>query len=423
MCLYPSIIENPRYAKSNENSKGVKDRRLRWIQIPCGHCEECRRTKANEWRVRLIEEIKSNSKNIIFATLTFSEESLKKLEYDEKEPNKAPQKAISLFRKRWWKKYKKPLKHWLITELGHDNTKRIHLHGLIWTELTEEQFEKEWGYGWVFFGYNISERTINYIVKYVTKRDEANPEFDGKIFTSKKIGASYINKNTLRRHRYQDKFTEETYKTESGIKIALPIYYKQKIWTDQEREALRIIKEEKQTKYYNKTPIKVETIEQYREYVNAVKYWQSIKKYDGKRKEGNMQRLCRPTDKKTTTNSRTMENRIWNQEDRRDINTKQNTATTRGRGYIGDRSSSLIKLIGADRISQRNFKYEGTCYITEDGELYDRKQAIAQKARRTGESIYEVIDWEYNKKKKLYQPIIRRIVMIKITNTQLSLNL
>ena len=41
----------------------------------------------------------------------------------------------------------------------------------------------------------------------------------------------------------------------------------------------------KQTKYYNKTPIKVETIEQYKEYVDAVKYWQTIKKYDGKRKK------------------------------------------------------------------------------------------------------------------------------------------
>ena len=39
---------------------------------------------------------------------------------------------------------------------------------------------------------------------------------------------------------------------------------------------------------YNKTPIKVETIEQYKEYVDAVKYWQSIKKYDGKRKKGSM---------------------------------------------------------------------------------------------------------------------------------------
>ena len=124
---------------------------LKLTQIGCGKCEECRIAKANEWRVRLMEEIKSNPKNIIFATLTFSEESLKKLEYDEKEPNKAPQKAITLFRKRWWKKYKAPLKHWLVTELGHDNTKRIHLHGIIWTELTEEQFEKEWGYGWIFF--------------------------------------------------------------------------------------------------------------------------------------------------------------------------------------------------------------------------------------------------------------------------------
>ena len=120
------------------------------------------------------------------------------------------------------------LKHWLITELGHDNTKRIHLHGIIWTELTEEQFEKEWGYGWIFFGYEISVKTINYIVKYVTKRDEANPEFNGKIFTSKGIGKEYIGENSFRRHRYQDRFTEETYKTKSGIKTALPMYYKQK---------------------------------------------------------------------------------------------------------------------------------------------------------------------------------------------------
>ena len=102
---------------------------------------------------------------------------------------------------------------------------------------------------------------------------------------SEKIGINYINNNTLNRHRYQGKFTEETYKTNSGIKTALPAYNRQKLWTDQEREALRIIKEEKQVKYYNKTPIKVETIEQYKEYVDAVKYWQSIKKYDGKRKK------------------------------------------------------------------------------------------------------------------------------------------
>ena len=118
-----------------------------------------------------------------------------------------------------------------------------------------------------------------------------------------------------------------------------------------------------------------------------------------------------------------MENRDCNQEVRRRINAKQNTDTNRDRGDIGDRSSNLVKLIGAERVSRRNFKYEGTYYVTEDGELYDKKHVIAQKVQRTGVSFYEVTDWEYNERKKLYQPTIRRIVMIKNTNTQLSLNL
>ena len=118
-----------------------------------------------------------------------------------------------------------------------------------------------------------------------------------------------------------------------------------------------------------------------------------------------------------------MENRVWNQEVGRRINTKQNTDTNRGRGDIGDRSSNLIKLIGAERVSRRDFKYEGTYYVTEDGEVYDKEHAIAQKVQKTGISFYEVVDWEYEERKRLYQPTIRRIVMIKNTNTQLSLNL
>lgn len=118
-----------------------------------------------------------------------------------------------------------------------------------------------------------------------------------------------------------------------------------------------------------------------------------------------------------------MENRIRNQEVGRRINTKQNTDTNRGRGDIGDRSSNLIKLIGAERVSQRNFKYEGTYYVTEDGEVYDKEHVIAQKIQKTGVSFYEVVDWEYDERKRLHQPTIRRIVMIKNTNTQLSLNL
>lgn len=80
-------------------------------------------------------------------------------------------------------------------------------------------------------------------------------------------------------------------------------------------------------------------------------------------------------------------------------------------------------LIGADRVSRRNFKYEGTYYVTEDGETYDKKYVDDHKAQRTGVNFYEVSNWIYDERKQLYEPIIRRIVMIKNTNIQLSLKL
>lgn len=118
-----------------------------------------------------------------------------------------------------------------------------------------------------------------------------------------------------------------------------------------------------------------------------------------------------------------MENRVCNQEVGRRINTKQNTDTNRGRGDIGDRSSNLVKLIGADRVSRRDYKYEGTYYVTENGELYDNEYMNTHNPRRTGVSFYEITNWEYDERKKLYQPTIRRIVMIQTREYQLSLNL
>ena len=118
-----------------------------------------------------------------------------------------------------------------------------------------------------------------------------------------------------------------------------------------------------------------------------------------------------------------MQNRVWNQEFRRRVKTEQNTDAYSTGGDIGDRSSNLVKLIGADNVSRRNFKYEGTYYVTEDGELYDKQYVSAHKLQKTGVSFYEVVDWEYDENKKMYQPTIRRIVIIKNTNTQLQLNL
>lgn len=118
-----------------------------------------------------------------------------------------------------------------------------------------------------------------------------------------------------------------------------------------------------------------------------------------------------------------MGNGIRNQKNREYIDQKQDNKFTEGRGDIGDRATNLIKLIGAEAVSKRNFKYEGTFYVTEDGETFDKEYVETQKPQRTGVSFYEVSNWIYNERKQLYEPTIRRIVIIKNTNTQLSMDL
>lgn len=118
-----------------------------------------------------------------------------------------------------------------------------------------------------------------------------------------------------------------------------------------------------------------------------------------------------------------MGDRICSQKAGEHTDTEQNNKPYRIRGAVGDRSNNLVNLIGAERVSRRNFKYEGTYYITEDGKIYDKRSVEILKLQRTGVSFYEVADWLYNESKQMFEPTIRRIVMIKNTNVQLSLNL
>lgn len=114
---------------------------------------------------------------------------------------------------------------------------------------------------------------------------------------------------------------------------------------------------------------------------------------------------------------------IRNQKDRRYHDEKQDFKTYKDRGGIGDRDENLIELIGLERVVRRDFEYEGTYYVTEDGETYDDEYVNTHKPRRTGVKFYEVSNWRYNKRKEIYEPLIRRIVMIEIKEIQLTLNL
>lgn len=118
-----------------------------------------------------------------------------------------------------------------------------------------------------------------------------------------------------------------------------------------------------------------------------------------------------------------MGNRICNQENRRHPKAKQDFKAYKNRGGIGDRASNLTELIGVERAVKREFEYEGTYYVTEDGETYDNEYVNTHKPKKTGIKFYEVSNWKYNKRKEIYEPVIRRIVIIKIEETQLSMDL
>lgn len=118
-----------------------------------------------------------------------------------------------------------------------------------------------------------------------------------------------------------------------------------------------------------------------------------------------------------------MGSRICNQKNRKYTGAEQNYRAYKDRGGIGDRSASLIELIGLERVSRQDFGYEGTFYVTEDGETYDKEYVDTHKPIRTGFKFYEVSNWRYNERKEMYEPIVRRIVMIRIKDTQLSLDL
>ena len=95
-------------------------------------------------------------------------------------------------------------------------------------------------------------------MKYITKVDEDHKGFKAVILTSAGIGKQYTeNKHKTNKNKYQEDKTDETYRLPNGAKSALPIYYRNKIYTDEEKEKLWLNKLDKQERYVNGTKISI----------------------------------------------------------------------------------------------------------------------------------------------------------------------
>ena len=246
MCLYPKFIKNPKY-KPNKKNKGkppvCSDRRLYYIPTKCGCCIECRKEKQREWRVRLDEELRWNFG--YFVTLTISPEGIKELEERtglnwELNPNEIAAKGLRLFLERARKDTGKSIRHWCVTELGEEGD-RIHLHGIFFGQKSAELIAKHWKYGFSFIGQYCSSRSVNYITKYMLKVDIKHPTFKQVVLASAGIGAGYMQRSDyLWQKQNYKQINVATYTFRNGTKMAMPKYYKYKIFTDEEREIMWI---------------------------------------------------------------------------------------------------------------------------------------------------------------------------------------
>lgn len=326
MCLYPNLIKNRRFTANKKNGGVVPpilDNRTMYVAIGCQRCMECRRRKARDWQVRMLEEIKT-AKNGVFVTLTFSDESISELAEGEDEyvgyelDNRIATKAARLFFENWRKEYGKSVRHWLVTELGggdtlkgHKGTENIHLHGIIWTDKPQE-IRRKWKFGYTWLGEYVNGATVNYVTKYVSKIDIKHENYKSKVLASAGIGAGYIESIRSRDNKYKEGNTDEGYRTSTGHKMGLPIYYRNKIYSDAEREALWIEKLNKEERWVdgNRVDIRLKN----NEYMRAVrtarkknkklgygsdeKEWDKIKYEEAMREMMNLTRINRGRDKK-----------------------------------------------------------------------------------------------------------------------------
>lgn len=299
-CLHETMMLNPKYQSNKKNGGNIpemKDERTKWIPIPCGKCMACKKKKANKWRVRLMEEVRQTEKKAYFVTLTFNDKALVNLEKDVKKKvskmiknprreiennvskqkyklvgynldNQMAIKAVHYLRekirdKNRISKSKEKMKYWLVTELGGNDTERLHMHGIMWTnqiEMIEKIWEDKYGYFKIGDGKGnnwVSEQTVNYIIKYVTKQDFKHKYYESRIFASTGLGAGYLKREDAKRHKYNGEKTNTQYTTRDGRKYPLDKYYKDKLLTDEEREELWLHELDKKIRYVDGKEIDV----------------------------------------------------------------------------------------------------------------------------------------------------------------------
>lgn len=243
-CFSPVVIRNP---KTGE-----------YLRVPCGHCLACYKNRQQGWIKRLTYEM-FHSSSAFFITLTYNDAhcpvddagqmivykpDIQKLHMDLRKrfqsgcfidvsllPFGGSPVRVSLDPATRFKYY-------LVSEYGPEGS-RPHYHGIYFNlprdrYTTEELFKSVWQRGFI----EVDECTpaaIGYVTKYLVNHCLApNPDVPRPFaLMSKGLGAGYIEKYSSW-HKADP--STRFFCQEHGIKQLMPRYYRDKIFTDDEKK-------------------------------------------------------------------------------------------------------------------------------------------------------------------------------------------
>lgn len=229
-CLTPVTIKTPDKVNLKKKVSEVSPT----MHVPCGSCPACLNKRSQMWIFRLQEE-KKVSNSAYFITLTYDDDNVPRLKSGEQTLVK---KDLQLFMKRLRKREKgQKLKYYSVGEYG-SKTQRPHYHTILFNVSNLDNINKSWNHGHIRID-ECNVKTIAYVTKYVLKQTKFKNPQDPRIrefsMMSKGLGKSYLSKAKI---KYMKNHPEPYLTLEGGQKMALPRYFKDKVYNEKEKDII-----------------------------------------------------------------------------------------------------------------------------------------------------------------------------------------
>lgn len=209
--------------------------------VPCGKCPECKARRVSAWSFRLQQEEKRSYKAAMY-TLT----------YDNKHVPITPTGFLTTSKRDCQLFFKRlrfrlgdipnhpRIKYYLASEYG-GTTWRPHYHIIMFNVINPLDVDAAWQLGSIDVK-PCTPASIGYALKYINKppripvhrNDDRTPEFG---LMSKGLGLNYLTPEMIAWHK-NDLKERMHLVLPQGQKVSMPRYYKDKLYTDEEREAL-----------------------------------------------------------------------------------------------------------------------------------------------------------------------------------------